>query len=37
MNIVGEKIYLRAIEMSDAKLLMEIINDPETDNLLGGG
>ena len=37
MNIYGEKTYLRAIELSDAELLLKIINDPETDNLLGGG
>ena len=36
MNIIGEKILLRAIEMKDAQLLMDIINDPETERMLGG-
>ena len=36
MNIYGEKIVLRAIRMSDAELLCNIINDPNTEKMLGG-
>ena len=36
MIIYGKKILLRALEVRDAQLLMEIINDPETENMLGG-
>lgn len=36
MNIYGEKIVLRAIEPGDCALLLEMINDPETEKMLGG-
>ena len=36
MNIYGEKTILRAIEATDAELLLDIINDPETERMLGG-
>lgn len=36
MNIVGEKILLRAIEFKDTDMLLEIINDPQTEHSLGG-
>lgn len=36
MNIVGEKIILRAIEAKDCDILREMMNDPETEYLLGG-
>ncbi len=36
MNIYGEKIVLRAIGENDAKLLLNLINDPETERMLGG-
>lgn len=36
MNIYGDKIVLRAIEPSDCALLLEMINDPETEKMLGG-
>ncbi len=36
MNIYGEHIVLRAICDSDAPLLLKIINDPETERMLGG-
>lgn len=36
MNIQGDKIVLRAISMEDANLLMELINDAETEKMLGG-
>ena len=36
MNIKGEKIILRAIEPADSTLLFELINDPETEYMLGG-
>lgn len=36
MNIKGEKVLIRAIEITDAPLLLEMINDPETENMLGG-
>jgi RimJ/RimL family protein N-acetyltransferase len=36
MNIIGEKVILRAIEMSDKEILLDIINDGETERLLGG-
>ncbi len=37
MNIYGEKVLLRAIEPSDNALLLEMINDPHTEKMLGGG
>ena len=36
MNIVFEDITLRAIESRDLELLLEIINDPEVENMLLG-
>jgi len=36
MNIIGERVILRAIEMSDKDILLDIINDSETERLLGG-
>lgn len=36
MNIFGESVILRAIEPSDGALLLELINDPDTENCLGG-
>lgn len=36
MNIQGKKVVLRAISMKDAGLLMELINDAETEKMLGG-
>lgn len=36
MNIVGEKIVLRAIEPADNLMLLKLINDPETEAMLGG-
>ncbi len=32
MNIIGQKTVLRAIEPEDAGLLLELINDPETES-----
>lgn len=36
MNIFGEKVVLRAITGEDNALLLEMINDPETERMLGG-
>ena len=36
MNITGENIVLRAISINDAALLLELINDPDTEIMLGG-
>lgn len=36
MNIFGERIFLRAIEKEDCEMLLELINDPETEMMLGG-
>lgn len=36
MNIQGNSIFLRAISIKDANLLMELINDAETEKMLGG-
>lgn len=36
MNISGERVLLRAIEKRDRDLLLELINDPETEKMLGG-
>lgn len=36
MNIYGSKVYLRAIEERDNEMLLEMINDPETEKMLGG-
>jgi RimJ/RimL family protein N-acetyltransferase len=36
MNIIGEKVLLRAIELSDKEVLLDIINDSNTEHSLGG-
>lgn len=36
MNIKGEKIVLRAIEPQDNPMLLKMINDDETEYMLGG-
>lgn len=36
MNIFGKDIILRAISMKDTQLLLELINDPDTEKMLGG-
>lgn len=36
MNINGERVLLRAIELSDKDILLDIINDSETEFSLGG-
>ncbi|MDT2865751.1 GNAT family N-acetyltransferase [Vagococcus carniphilus] len=36
MNVIGEKIELRAIETSDKDILLELINDPDIEVGLGG-
>jgi RimJ/RimL family protein N-acetyltransferase len=36
MNIKGERIILRAIEEKDCPLLLDLINDQETEFMLGG-
>jgi len=36
MNIIGDKVILRAIESDDNNMLLEIINDAETEYMLGG-
>lgn len=36
MNLSGEKIVLRAIEEADNEMLLSLLNDPETESLLGG-
>lgn len=36
MIIRGEKIILRAISLKDTDLLLNLINDPETEKMLGG-
>lgn len=36
MNIQGKNVVLRAISMKDANLLMDLINDAETEKMLGG-
>ena len=36
MNIIGNKVVLRAIEPGDKDLFLEIINDPETEKMIGG-
>lgn len=35
MNIYGKNIVLRAISESDAYLLLQMINDPDTEKMLG--
>lgn len=36
MIISGEKVYLRAVEEHDNEMLLELINDPQTEMMLGG-
>ena len=36
MNIFGDKVVLRALELSDNQMLLELMNDPETEYMLGG-
>lgn len=36
MNIYGDKIILRALEPKDNDMLLELINDPETEAVIGG-
>ena len=36
MNILGKKVILRALEPKDNQMLCEIINDAETEYMLGG-
>ena len=36
MNIYGENVILRAISVEDTELLMGLINDAETERMLGG-
>ena len=36
MNIVGEKVILRAMEETDKEMFLELINDPETEKMIGG-
>lgn len=36
MEIIGNKVLLRAIELEDCDLLLRLINDPETEMMLGG-
>ncbi len=36
MNIFGEKVILRALRPCDANLLLGMINDPDTEKMLGG-
>ena len=36
MIIFGDKIFLRAVEESDNAMLLSLINDPDTEMMLGG-
>lgn len=36
LNIFGKQIVLRAISSEDVELLLDLINDPETEKMLGG-
>lgn len=36
MIIYGERIKLRAIELKDNEMLLDLINDPETEKMIGG-
>lgn len=36
MNIYGDKVVLRAISLKDKELLLNLINDPDTEEMLGG-
>lgn len=36
MNIIGDRIYLRAVELKDKEVLLNLINDEKTECALGG-
>ena len=36
MNLMGEKVVLRALEAKDGNLLLDMINDPTIEYMLGG-
>lgn len=36
MNINGEKVILRAVKKQDKNLLFTLVNDPDTEQMLGG-
>lgn len=36
MKIVGEKVILRALESADNNMLLELLNDPHTEEMIGG-
>lgn len=36
MNIYGEKTILRAVGVQDVDMLLNLINDPDTEKMLGG-
>ena len=36
MNIIGNKVILRAIEEWDNEILKQLVNDPETEKMIGG-
>ncbi len=36
MNIIGERVILRAVEEKDNDMLLSLLNDPDTEALLGG-
>ena len=36
MNVYGEKVVLRAVESEDNAMLLSLINDPDTEMMLGG-
>ncbi len=36
MNIIGENVVLRAIEERDRDMFLDLINDPETEKMIGG-
>lgn len=36
MNIIGNKVFLRALESRDNAMLLELVNDPDTERMLGG-
>ena len=36
MNIIGDKIVLRAIEEKDREMFLNLINDPDTEEMIGG-
>ena len=36
MILYGDTVILRAIEPEDNKMLLEMVNDPETEKMIGG-